>query len=293
MRMRHIITAMLMLTLLSGGTHAKAMDYQVYRNTGQKLTTMEAADLSAAYDVIVFGEYHDNDVLHQLELELLQGLFAVQPRLTVSLEMFERDVQVNLDAYLAGRTSEQEFLDTSRPWKNYREAYRPLVEFAKQHSLPVLAANVPRPLAAHVARTGSVAGIPTDKAVYLPRKHVADKGEYREKFIAYMSNSNMAGMRFDSDRLENFYKAQCLKDDAMAESISDHLRQQPGRTVIHYQGDFHSRQRLGVVEKLQRLNPEVKILVIAPVYAEDLDKLGSSLQENQTAGDILVFVRAK
>lgn len=291
--MRHIITAMLMLTLLSGGTHAKAMDYQIYRNTGQKLTAMEAADLSAAYDVIVFGEYHDNAVLQQLEMELLQGLFAVQPRLTVSLEMFERDVQVNLDAYLAGRISEQEFLDTSRIWKNYREAYRPLVEFAKQHSLSVLAANVPRPLAAHVARTGSVAGIPADKAVYLPREHVADKGEYREKFIAYMSNSNMAGMRFDSDRLENFYKAQCLKDDAMAESISDHLRQQPGRTVIHYQGDFHSRQRLGVVEKLQRLNPEVKILVIAPVYAEDLDKLGSSLQENQAAGDILVFVRAK
>lgn len=293
MRMRHIIMAMLTLTLLSGGAHAKAMDYQIYRNTGQKLTVMEAADLSAAYDVIIFGEYHDNAVLHQLELELLQGLFAVQPRLTVSLEMFERDVQQNLDVYLAGRISEQEFLDASRPWKNYHEAYRPLMEFAKQHSLPVLAANVPRPLAAYVARTGSVAGIPADKAVYLPREHVADKGEYREKFIAYMSNSNMAGMRFDSDRLENFYKAQCLKDDAMAESISDHLRQQPGRTVIHYQGDFHSRQRLGVVEKLQRLNPEVKVLVIAPVYAEDLDKLGSSLQENQTAGDILVFVRAK
>src|SRR5690349_22509367 len=46
-------------------------------------------------------------------------------------EMFERDVQPALDAYLAGRLSEKDFRAQSRPWGNYDTAYRPLIERAK------------------------------------------------------------------------------------------------------------------------------------------------------------------
>ncbi|UQT38864.1 ChaN family lipoprotein [Acidaminococcus intestini] len=62
----------------------------------------------------------------------------VPDRLVLSLEMFEKDVQASLDAYLAGRMTEMEFLKVSRPWPNYERDYRHLVEFAKRRGFPSL-----------------------------------------------------------------------------------------------------------------------------------------------------------
>lgn len=291
LRLAGIVGVMLLLLALPGAGKASPAGYQLYTAAGRPLTVATAAGLLADYDVVIFGEYHDNAVLHSLESALLAKVLETRPRLAVSLEMFERDVQPQLDDYLAGRITEPEFLAGSRPWNNYREAYRPLVEFAKEHSLPVLAANIPRPLAAHYAREGSLVKIAAAMAGYLPEIHTAPPGEYRQKFMAYMTDSAAtARMPVDPDRLENYYKAQCLKDDTMAESIARFSRLRPDYQIIHYQGDFHSRWRLGVVEKLQFLNPALKVAVIAPVYVETLADAPRGLAQNQNAGDILVIV---
>ena len=72
----------------------------------------------------------------------------------LSLEMFERDVQPSLDAYLAGTMPEEEFLKGARAVAALCDRLRPLVEFAKAHKLAVVAANVPRRIAADVAKVG-------------------------------------------------------------------------------------------------------------------------------------------
>jgi uncharacterized iron-regulated protein len=54
----------------------------------------------SGYDMIFFGEYHGNKVLHQMEFELLKMFHSKHKNLIVSLEMFERDVQPVLDNYL-------------------------------------------------------------------------------------------------------------------------------------------------------------------------------------------------
>lgn len=284
------LAALLLFLAMTGGVQAGPA-YRLYTAAGRPVTVGEAAGLLGRYDVLVFGEYHDNAVLHRLELALLTELYARQPKLAVSLEMFEQDAQSQLDAYLAGRITEQEFLAKSRPWKNYREAYRPLVEFARARSLPVLAANIPRPLAAQYAREGSLDKVAAEMAVYLPAVHSAPPGKYRQKFMAYMTDSaNSARMPVDRNRLENYYRAQCLKDDAMAEKIARYNRLRPDYKIVHYQGDFHSRGRLGVVEKLQLLAPALKVAVVAPVYVENLADAPDCLEEQQDAGDILVFL---
>lgn len=289
---RILLSAVLLLSL-SGGSLAQAApgEYKLIHYEGSAQSIVTAARLLSRSDVILFGEYHDNTVLHQLELELLQSLIAVRPELTLSLEMFERDVQPQLDAYLAGTVSEQDFLLAARPWPNYRSDYRPLVEFAKAQALPVLAANIPRPLAAQLARSGSLDGIAPEQAVYLPQRHSAPPGEYRDRFFAQMNS--MRSMRVSSEQLESYYRAQCLKDDTMAESIVNHLQAHPGRGVLHVQGDFHSRYRLGVAEKLRQLNPELKVLVIAPVYVPDFkpDTVETALRHNRDDGDYLLLIR--
>lgn len=285
--MLNVILAVILVMAIPAAA-AAGPDVRIYTAGGRELERGQLAEVLDPYEVIIFGEYHDNDVLHQLEYGLLQNVFARDNKLAVSLEMFERDVQGQLDSYLAGRLTEVEFLDKSRPWKNYRQAYRPLVEFAKAQALPVLAANIPRQAAAHYAQTGSLAGVGAELAVYLPQLHSAPDGEYRRRFMALMGSGQMPVRAEDLDR---YYKAQCLKDDTMAESIADFLRQRPDYKLIHYQGDFHSRQRLGVVEKLQMLRPELKVAVITPVYTENPADLANLPPRYRNAGDIIIFLQ--
>ena len=117
---------------------------------------MMAADVARA-DVVLIGEQHDDPNSHRLELAVLEALARRQVAVTLSLEMFERDVQTSVDAYLSGSSTEDDFLKNGRPWPRYATDYRPLVEFAKRQRWPVVAANVPRRIAADAARTGKAA----------------------------------------------------------------------------------------------------------------------------------------
>ncbi len=106
--------------------------------------------------------------------------------MTVSLEMFERDVQPSLDAYLGGTISEEEFLKASRPWPRYATDYRPLVEFAKDRAWPVVAANVPRRYAADIAKTGiaSLSALPTAERALSPADLQCPQDAYFDRFAA-------------------------------------------------------------------------------------------------------------
>lgn len=291
-----LLVSSFLLTGISVTEAGSKADYRIYdTETGKCLSFDKLTKASKGYDVVVFGEYHDNPVLHRLEKELLTAVYEQYPNVAVSLEMFERDSQQILNAYLAGRVSEAVFLEQSRPWKNYGSDYRPLVEFAKAEGLPVIAANIPRSVAAHYARKGTLEAVEETMRQYLPRIHRAPDGEYRQRFLAQMqamSNKHSAMPVTESQR-EAFYRSQCLKDDTMAESILDHYRRYPARKIIHYQGDFHSRYRLGVVEKLQALAPELKILLITPVYVDEFANLSEKARSLQADGDIVVFVQQK
>ena len=110
-------------------------------------------ELSRA-DIVFVGEQHDDPATHRLELAILEGIARRRSAVVVAMEMFERDVQQSLDDYLASRIAEHEFLKASRPWPNYADDYRPLVEFAKARGWRTIAGNVPRRYASQVGRNG-------------------------------------------------------------------------------------------------------------------------------------------
>ena len=227
---------------------------------GRTLSVSSLADAVTDADVVFLGELHDNDEAHRLQLELTRALGERREAICVSLEMFERDVQDELDAYLEGAISEERFLGHSRPWSNYAEHYRPIVELAKARGWPVLAANTPRHLARAVSREGleSTYGRP-----YRARTVDAGPGEYKNRFIEVMTGMADAS-HFASDGLDKVFAAQCLKDDTMAESIVAHLAlaKEERPLVIHLCGRFHSDYALGTVERLRRRMPHLTIAVV-------------------------------
>ncbi|MBN2830163.1 MAG: ChaN family lipoprotein [Candidatus Cloacimonetes bacterium] len=267
--------------------------YKIYSSeTGREISLPKLAKSLQNYDVIFFGEFHDNSIHHEMEIKLLKLLYKRNKSIALSLEMFERDVQNSLNQYLNDTLTEEEFLGVSRPWPNYKADYQPMVEFAKKNSLPVIAANVPRRYAAGVNAEGIsyLETIPEAEKQFVAKEIKVLNDAYREKFIKTM-NVNMgsamhskATMNFD-----NLYAAQCLKDDTMAESIAEFLTTHPGTHIYHVNGDFHSSQHLGTAQKLKLLKPELKIAVISPVGVKDPDKKPRP-EWDYEAGDFIVII---
>jgi len=230
--------------------------------TGSSVSLDVMAAQLAKCDVVFLGEEHDKTVAHQLQMELTRRIVELRPNATLSFEMIERDAQEDLDRYLAGGIDESSFLKDTRPWPNYARDYRPMVEFARERGLPVIAANVPRPLASRVSKEGLE---PVADEAFMPRTVLAPPGEYQRRFAVAMGNTHDTV----DPKLERWFLAQVVKDEAMAESIERGLCAPPaGRIVLHYCGKFHSDYGLGTVERLRRRQPSLRIGVVTTLTAD-------------------------
>lgn len=265
---------------------------------------MMLADLARA-DVVLVGEQHDDANTHRLESAIAQGLMRRAVPLTISLEMFERDVQGPLDQYLAGTLSEDDFLKASRPWPRYATDYRPLVEMARGHGWPVIAANVPRRLAANVSKTGQDAydQAKAEDKPWMAGELQCPKDSYFTRFGEQMGghpassadaakDPAAAAKAADDQRamVERFYLAQCLKDETMAESIAKAFARQDGRpgTILHYTGAFHSDYGQGTAERVRRRLPGRRVAIVSMIPDDNLDTLAPDDDDIKLA-DYLVF----
>jgi uncharacterized iron-regulated protein len=261
---------MLACLVLMSALPLLAQEYAIFDTaTGKPVPNVDqlASALNDA-QVVFFGEIHDDAVIHSIEARFLEAWHTVNGANTVvSMEMFERDVQVVMDDYLAGKIDAKAFMDNSRPWPNYPD-YQPMVEFAKAHHLPVLASNVPRPYAARVNQEGPKAleELTPEERKNAARELKTPDDEYKKRFLATMQ-ANIGGAMGHAMAagMDNLYAAQCLKDDTMAESMADYLVAHPNARIVHYVGEFHSTAGLGTPAKLTGLRPATSIAVISPI----------------------------
>lgn len=269
------MASLLCLAMVPTCGAASAPDAYFYAN-GKSMDSAEAAEYLKGYDVVMFGEYHDQRAIHIIEDEFLREMHKIEPNLAVSMEMLERDGKDDFDRYMAGDITEQEMKESVRLWPNWDEDYRPMAEFARENGLHVISSNIPRYLAAHYAKNGTLDGIAESDQKYLPAQHIITKNAYYDNFAKVMSAPGKP-MKITGETLDRYYGAQCLKDDTMAESIALYLDAHPDTKVIHYQGSFHGNYHLGVAEKLANLRPDFKIAVIAP--AETVDETEGRSEE--------------
>jgi uncharacterized iron-regulated protein len=238
-------------------------------------------------EVVYFGELHDDTGTHQLQLALLEAVAKRREEVVLSLEMIERDVQPLLDAYLADQITEEEFLAGSRPWSNYATDYRPLVEFAKRQGWPVLAANVPRPLAARVSRGGLEAldTLPAPERALV----AADLSCPRDRYHARFAETMGSHPGLDEAMITRFYYAQCVKDETMAESIVAALAARPGSLVLHMNGSFHSDYGDGVPARVARRRPESRTLILSGIPVDEPDPTPAA--QDRVRADYLLFTK--
>jgi len=234
--------------------------YKIYDTRTKQVVTIDkiVTDMSNA-DVLFFGEEHNDSAGHYLENKIFRALHAqYADKVVLSMEMFETDGQLVLNEYLGGTIDEVRFARDVRLWSNYKD-YRPMIEYAKQNKIPVIAADPPRRYVNLVSRRGmrSLDSLSKDAKKFLPPlPYDTLSGRYREKFVEIMKG----GPGGDNP---NVYYSQSLWDAGMSYSIYSFLKKNKHKKVFHCVGGFHCEEKLGTAAQLQMRNKKLKILNIA------------------------------
>ncbi|KMQ67400.1 iron-regulated protein [Chryseobacterium sp. FH2] len=263
--MKNIFIAMLLAGFCSLSAQSfKA--YQFYDKKGKEIKTEKLVKELADYDVVFFGENHNSSINHWLQLKITEALYQQKNgQLILGAEMFERDNQSQLNQYLSGKFDAKTLKDSARLWNNFATDYKPLVDFAKAKKLNFIATNIPRKYASQTAKEGleSLNNLSEKEKTYiaqLPIKVTLDTPGYSEM-------KKMMGDHAEGTKVMNFISAQATKDATMAESILKNI--QAGKTFIHYNGNYHSKEFGGIYWYIKQKNPNLKMAVISVFESEN------------------------
>jgi uncharacterized iron-regulated protein len=272
-------TFLLFATLFCGLLSAQEKaPYKIYDRVGQEISYSKMLSLTNKSDLVLFGEMHDNSIIHWLQLELTKDL-SQKKNLVLGAEMFEADNQDELNLYLQDKITQKQLDSTARLWKNYRTDYKPLVDFAKEKKFNFIATNIPRKFASLVYKKSFLAldSLSTEQKLWIAPLPIA----YDAESPGYKAMLDMG----DGHSNENLPKAQAAKDATMAYFISKNLK--PETTFIHYNGTYHSDNFEGINWYLKKFAPKVKIVTIATVEQDDIVRFE---KENQNKADIIIVV---
>jgi uncharacterized iron-regulated protein len=221
--------------------------------------------------VVFIGESHDQVEHHQIQSRMIHALTAKGKDVVIGMEMFERSQQPTLDRWSQGLLTEEEFLkevDWYTTWDMDYELYKGILDAAKTHHLKVLCLNAPRDLVKKVAENG-MDGLSSEDRRRLPEMDLTNR--QHRAYIASFYKGHEKGLEKD---FKNFYEAQCLWDEVMAESLSAFLKssQAEGKTVFVLAGSGHIVFDFGIPSRLYRRMPVSFKTIVLKTWTKELDK---------------------
>jgi len=258
--------------------------YILYDSKGKEVSYSKMIRQLEESDFVFFGESHNNSIAHWMELEITKDLFEKRGKdLVLGAEMFESDNQLAIDEYLSGFVTDKRFEDETRLWKNYATDYKPLLQFAKEKSLRMIATNVPRRYAGLVADKGfeGLDAIAPDGKKFM----VQSPFPYDSTLSCYKDMLTMQGGHGNTKMNQNFPMAQALKDATMASFILKNWVK--GKIFLHFNGSYHSDKHQGIVWYINQQKPDSKVLTISTASQKDISKLED---ESKGIADFILVV---
>ncbi|MBI4192965.1 MAG: ChaN family lipoprotein [Betaproteobacteria bacterium] len=222
-----------------------------------RIAAPEILARAARAQVVLLGESHGNADHHRWELQTMAALAALRPKVVLGFEMFPRRVQGELDRWVAGELSEQEFLkasDWSRVWGSATASYLPLFHFARLNRIPMIALNVERDFVQAVRAKG-FDGVPAEKREGVSRPAPPGEAYLGRLFASYSEHPQAKGRATARSDLEflRFVEAQLVWDRAMAQALADAAARYPDALVIGIMGNAHVAHGDGVPYQLEQL----------------------------------------
>jgi len=214
-------------------------------------------------EIIYVGEGHENYQDHKVQLEVIRAMQLAGRPFAVGMEMFQKPFQEPLDEYIAGKSSERDFLVDSEYFKRWRfnyHLYRDILEFARAHGIPVVALNARQEIVRKISDSGLDSLSEGEREEIPPDMDMSDAA-YRDRLLQVFREH-----RTDKDFL-NFYQAQILWDETMAHSIEDYLRENPGSQMVVLAGAGHVAYGSGIPKRAHRLGGRSFATIVTAVTA--------------------------
>lgn len=210
-------------------------------------------------DVIYLGENHDLYEHHSAQLKIIDELYQTRTEsklsLAIALEMFQRPFQPVLDRYLIGEISETELREATeydQRWGWDWEFYVPILRFAQVQQIPLIALNTPEEITHKVSISG-IDSLQGSDYRYIPSKAEIDfdNQEYRQK-LAEIYQAHVSEGQGNSQNETNFFAAQVLWDETMAEAIAQFYLEHPQSQIVVLVGKAHVIDNYAIPERVAR-----------------------------------------
>ncbi|UNU24914.1 ChaN family lipoprotein [Microcoleus vaginatus] len=205
--------------------------------------------------VVYLGETHDSAEDHQAQLAIIREMQRQNRKIAIAMEMFQRPFQSAIDNYLAGKLTEEQLVEQTeydRRWRFPWESYAPILRFAKENQLPVLALNTPSEVTRKVASQGLESLTAEEKKHIPPISEIrTDNAEYRQLLLEVYQQHQKAEQG-NSTGFERFLQAQVLWDETMAEKIAQFVKANPDYQVVVLAGKGHIIYGYGIPSRVER-----------------------------------------
>lgn len=199
--------------------------------------------------VVLVGETHTRYDHHLVQLEILKYLYQKSPDLALGVEWFQQPFQKHLDDYVAGDITEKEMLHLTEyfsRWKyNYR-LYQPILQYARENKIPVIALNAPRELIRALAKS-EIDDLPEELKSQLPKSYDWSDKDYEKRLRdIFELHPEYKG------KFENFMRSQLTWDESMAERAVQYLQQNPEARMLVLAGSGHIMFGSGIPNRIKR-----------------------------------------
>jgi uncharacterized iron-regulated protein len=229
---------------------------------GEPVDYRTMLDDLAGVRVVYLGERHTVVRHHAAQAEIVAGLASRKRPLVLGLEQIEAEQQPIVERFNRGELDFEKLADAlqwGRRWRGY-EQYRPVLEAARRHNVPVLGLNARSETIRQVARGGGVAKLAPELRRQLPAEIQLDDAPYRRLLELQMA----VHMAATPERLRPMIEAQIARDEAMADTLARYLQSEQGRgrTAVVICGGGHVAYGLATVSRVRRRMPGVKDRIV-------------------------------
>ena len=239
-------------------------DTIISAKTGKVITFDQLmADLNR-HQIIFVGEKHTNSAHHAIQLKIIEATFKNTPSMRVGMEMFDRSYQEVLNFWSAGMLDEETFLRKVHWYANWRynfALYRDILLFLKENRIKIVALNIPTYIPARI-RVGGIENLSDRDRRYLPNEIDTSNAKHRDYARKVFDQHNFKS----SVKFDDFYLAQCVWDEIMADSVAADL----GETrFVVLAGNGHIQYKYGIPDRtFRRTSVPFRTLYLVPAGEE-------------------------
>jgi uncharacterized iron-regulated protein len=218
--------------------------------TGQPVGFEKMIDEMMPARIVHVGETHNSMPMHEIEFQVIRGLYAKDKHLAIGLEMVPVTLQEALNKWTAGILTKEEFLREVRwyvTWNFNFGYYEKIFDFAREHRLPIYALNAPREVISKIRMRGWDALSDPEKAYFPGPPDLTNKDHrtlIRTVFESAEIPEAMKGAGLDM-MFEGLYRGQSAWDEVMGANAVRAV-QAEGRRVVVCVGSGHLLYNLGL-----------------------------------------------